>query len=90
MPMSASLRTQKVLCVDDNAINLKLLDAVLLPRGYDTVHARSGPEALEILKSQDVDIVLLDVMMPGMDGYEVCRRIKDDIELWSTPVVMIT
>jgi len=79
-----------ILCVDDEPQNLKLLDAVLSPRGYEVLTAQNGFLALEILRSQSVDIVLLDVMMPGMDGYEVCRKIKEDESLRHIPVIMIT
>ena len=65
-----------VLAVDDQATNLRLLDAVLAPRGYQVVRASSGPEALAILETDAIDIVLLDILMPEMDGYEVCRRIR--------------
>ncbi|MEN2986001.1 MAG: HD domain-containing phosphohydrolase [Thermodesulfovibrionaceae bacterium] len=79
-----------ILCVDDEPQNLKLLQAVLSPRGYEVLTVQNGFLALEILKTQPVDIVLLDVMMPGMDGYEVCKRIKDDESLRHIPVIMIT
>jgi len=79
-----------ILCVDDEPQNLKLLQAILSPRGYEVLVAQNGFLALEILKNQNVDIVLLDVMMPGMDGYEVCRKIKQDETLRHIPVIMIT
>jgi response regulator RpfG family c-di-GMP phosphodiesterase len=80
----------RILCVDDEAVNLKLFDAFLLPQGYEVLHAASGVEALAIIRAQKVDLVLLDVMMPEMNGYEVCRRIKEDRERGNIPVVMIT
>ncbi|MGB4598584.1 MAG: response regulator, partial [Trichlorobacter sp.] len=80
----------RILCVDDEPINLSLLDAMLSPRGYDVVLASSGPEALEKIQTERIDICLLDLMMPGMDGFEVCRRIKADEEHGNIPVVMIT
>lgn len=79
-----------ILCVDDEPQNLKLLDAILSPRGFTTIAVQDGFSALEILKSQNVDIILLDVMMPKMDGYEVCKRIKEDEKLRHIPVIMIT
>jgi len=79
-----------ILCVDDEASNLSLLDAVLAPRGYQTVLAQDGETALAKLRSERIDLVMLDVMMPGMDGFEVCRRIKDDEAFRNIPVVMIT
>lgn len=65
-----------VLAVDDQPTNLRLLDAVLSPRGYRVITAGSGQEALALLDKLDVDLVLLDVVMPGLDGYDVCRRIR--------------
>ena len=79
-----------ILAVDDLPQNLRLLQAVLEPRGYDVVLAASGEEALEVLSSCAVDLVLLDVLMPGMDGYEVCRRIRADDATAYLPVIMIT
>jgi response regulator RpfG family c-di-GMP phosphodiesterase len=76
--------------VDDELVNLKLYDAFLQPEGYEVLHAQSGPRALEIIHSQKVDLVLLDVMMPEMNGYDVCGRIKEDRERGNVPVVMIT
>jgi diguanylate cyclase (GGDEF)-like protein/PAS domain S-box-containing protein len=83
-------RTARILCVDDQPVNLSLLEAMLSPRGYDVVSAVSGPEALDKIKTERIDICLLDVMMPGMDGFEVCRRIKSDDSHRNIPVVMIT
>ena len=80
----------KVLCVDDEPKNLALLEAMLLPRGYGVVLASSGQEALEKIKTEQIDLCLLDVMMPGIDGFEVCRRIKSDDRYRNIPVVMIT
>jgi adenylate cyclase len=65
-----------VLAVDDQPANLRLLDAVLTPRGHRILTASSGVEALALLETEDIDLVLLDIVMPGMDGQEVCRRIR--------------
>ena len=65
-----------VVGVNDLTENMRLLQAVLEPRGYTVVTAMSGAEALERVASQPVDMVLLDVSMPGMDGFEVCRRLR--------------
>ena len=83
-------RMARILCVDDESINLSLLEAMLSPRGYDVVSAANGPEALDKVRTERIDICLLDVMMPGMDGFEVCRRIKSDELHRNIPVVMIT
>jgi adenylate cyclase len=79
-----------VLVVDDQPANLRLLDAILTPRGYDVRQAASGEEALGVVESEDVDLVLLDIVMPHMDGYEVCRRIRGDSDTAYLPVVMLT
>jgi adenylate cyclase len=83
-------RPLTILTVDDQPPNLRLLDAVLTPRGYRVIGAGSGPEALATLEQVDVDLVLLDVVMPGLDGYEVCRRIRAQERTAYLPVVMIT
>ncbi len=80
----------RILCVDDEPFNLSLLEAILLPRGYEVVSAVNGPEALEKIATERIDICLLDVKMPEMDGFEVCRRIKSDELHRNIPVVMIT
>jgi adenylate cyclase len=79
-----------VLAVDDLATNIRLLDAVLSPRGYRVISAGSGPEALQPVKDHHPDLVLLDIVMPEMDGYEVCRRLREDPATAFLPVVMIT
>ncbi len=79
-----------VLAVDDQPANLRLLDALLSPRGYRVLAAGSGESALATLRTSAVDLVLLDIMMPGMDGYEVCRRIRNDPTTAFLPVVVIT
>ena len=80
----------RVLVVDDQPPNLRLLDAILTPRGYDVQTASSGEEALKAIAESHVDLVLLDIVMPGMDGYEVCRRIREQAETAYLPVVMVT
>jgi adenylate cyclase len=79
-----------VLAVDDQPENLRLLDAVLSPRGYRVLQASTGLGALSLLATEPVDLVLLDIVMPGLDGYEVCRRIRADERTAFLPVVMIT
>ncbi len=79
-----------ILAVDDQPANLRLLDAILSPRGYGVITASSGEQALELLPESDFDLVLLDIVMPGMDGYEVCRRIRSEPSTAFLPVVMIT
>ena len=80
----------RVLVVDDIPVNVRLLEAKLSAEYFDVVTAASGAEALEAIARQAPDIVLLDVMMPEMDGFEVCRRIKADSAIAHIPVVMVT
>ncbi|MEN3185011.1 MAG: response regulator [Atribacterota bacterium] len=80
----------RILCVDDEPSNLVLLEALLVPQGYEIVKVESGREALFRLNEEHFDVVLLDVMMSEMDGFEVCRKIKEDKSLRNIPVVMIT
>jgi len=80
----------RVLVVDDMIANIKLLEARLTAEYFEVHTATSGPEALEICKQGLIDIILLDVMMPGMDGFEVCRRLKSDRTTAHLPVVMVT
>jgi len=82
--------TARVLVVDDVPPNVKLLEAKLTSEYFDVLTAYSGPEALDVIAREHPDIVLLDVMMPGMDGFEVCRRIKKDMTTAHIPVVMVT
>ncbi|HET9840774.1 MAG TPA: response regulator [Nocardioides sp.] len=79
-----------VLVVDDQPANIRLLEAILVPRGYDVRPAASGEEALSALDQDDVDLVLCDIVMPGMDGYEVCRAIRERPATAYLPVVMVT
>ena len=81
---------ETVLVVDDLPQNVRLLEAILAPRGYRVTSANSGPEALERLAAAPVDLVLLDILMPDMDGYEVCRALRADKATSFLPVVMIT
>jgi two-component system, cell cycle response regulator len=82
--------TARVLVVDDIAANLKLLETRLSAEYFDVVSATNGPDALAICERAECDIVLLDVMMPGMDGFEVCRRLKSNPATHHIPVVMVT
>ena len=79
-----------VLAVDDNEDALFALERMLSHNGYQVYSAKSGVEALELLRSEDIDILLLDVMMPEMDGYEVTRKMKADERLRYIPVILVT
>lgn len=80
----------RVLVVDDVLPNVKLLEAKLTSEYFDVLCATSGEEALSVISEAPPDIILLDVMMPGMDGFEVCRRIKSDPKTSHIPIIMVT
>jgi len=83
-------KTPVVLVVDDNQQNRELLQAYLEDVDCRAIPAHDGPEALEILAKDPPDLILLDVMMPKMSGFEVCRRIKNDPKTSDIPVIMVT
>ena len=83
-------RRAKVLVVDDTPMNIKVLLDLLTVKGYEVITAESGSVALEKIETRKPEVVLLDVVMPEMDGYEVCRRIRANPETAVLPVVMIT
>ena len=80
----------RILVVDDDPDVRRLVEMKLHLDGIETVSAADGAEALEILGQESIDLVVLDLMMPVMDGYEVCRRMQADPALSSTPVIMLT
>ena len=82
--------TARILVVDDVPANVKLLEVRLLAEYFDVLTATNGVDAIETCENGKVDVVLLDVMMPDMDGFEVCRRLKNDPATSHIPVVMIT
>src|SRR5919106_66962 len=82
--------TARILVVDDIAANVKLLDARLSAEYFDVLTALNGQDALAICERSECDVVLLDVMMPGLDGFEVCRQIKSNPTTHHIPVVMVT
>ncbi|MDP2790434.1 MAG: two-component system response regulator [Rectinemataceae bacterium] len=79
-----------ILVVDDRPENIELLEAYLVPQGYEMIQAASGGEALEKIAGSRIDLVLLDVMMPGMDGFEVTRRIRHNKENRLLPIILVT
>src|SRR5688500_13256997 len=83
-------RKPRVLAVDDQRDALRLLQIRLQNAGFDCLTAGDGPSALELLGKELVDIIILDVMMPQMDGFEVCRRIKADDRTRDIPVLFLT
>lgn len=81
---------KQILVVDDNPLSRKLLNEMLRAEGFSVLNAASGGEALSTIAKQQPDIVLLDIMMPEMDGFEVVRRLKANEETRSTPIIMVT
>src|SRR5438445_13881815 len=82
--------TARVLVVDDVELNVKLLEAKLSSEYFEVIAADNGPTALELAESELPAIILLDAMMPRMDGFEVCRRLKDNPHTADIPVLIVT
>src|SRR5262249_47959454 len=89
-PGRAPAMSARVLVVDDVEVNVKLLEAKLSSEYFDVLTASNGATALTIAAAESRDLILLDVMMPQMDGFEVCRRLKADAKTADIPVVMVT
>jgi len=87
---AATLEQPVILLVDDNAINLQLLFETLDGQGYRLLAARSGEEALRIARKATPDLILLDIMMPGIDGYETCTRLKSEEVTRNAVVIFLT
>ena len=83
-------RNPVILCVDDEPVNCELLENILVANGYEVISAANGKDALLKIKTREIDLVLLDVIMPEMNGFEVCREIKENKEFMNIPVIMIT
>lgn len=83
-------KRSKILVVDDEDRNLRLMETLLLPMGYEVVLAKDGVEALEKARSSSPDLVLLDIMMPKMNGFEVAERLKEEEDTSIIPIVMVT
>src|SRR5499425_3016818 len=82
--------SKRILVVDDTPQNVKMLVDLLSAKGFETLTASTGKEGLDLIETERPDLVLLDVMMPGMDGYEVCRKIRANPEYGILPVIMVT
>lgn len=80
----------RILIIDDVPVNIAMVQALLMSEGYDLVSAGSGEEALRMVAEQIPDLILLDIQMPDMDGYEVCERLRGDPETEGVPVIMFT
>jgi len=80
----------RILVVDDESINLKLVSRLLEMEGYEVITAQSGDASLRLIEQSPPDMALLDVMMPDMDGYELCRRLRQNPRTAGIPIVMLT
>jgi putative two-component system response regulator len=81
---------EKILLVDDEEPNLRLLTEWLVPQGYDVEYASNGEEAVRKVQENRPDLIILDIMMPIMDGHEACRILKEDPETMNIPIIMVT
>ena len=89
-PKKEATVAERILIVDDDRDSLKLIGLMLQRRGYEIVAAQSGTQALAKVESDMPDLIILDVMMPDLDGYEVCRSLRADPKTASTPIIMFT
>jgi CheY-like chemotaxis protein len=85
-----SSQTARVLCIDDEPGVIELITLILKPQNIQVEGANSGPEGLDVMRQNPPDAVLLDIMMPDMDGWEVYRQMKDDDKLKNIPVIIVT
>jgi len=81
-------KRETILVVDDTEANIDMLLAIL--KNYDVIPALSGEDALNIAKEETIDLILLDIMMPDMDGFEVCEKLKEDEKTKGNPIIFIT
>ena len=81
-------KKQTILVVDDTEINIDILMSIL--KNYDVIPALNGKDALDVIQTEHIDLILLDIMMPGMDGYEVCKKLKMDERSKNIPIIFIT
>lgn len=82
--------SKKILVVDDDRDDVKMISMILEPEGYEIVTAGNGAEALEKVESESPDLILLDVMMPEMDGFAACAKLKSSARTREIPVVLLT
>ncbi len=88
--MSAPAKSGRILVVDDTPANIQMLSAILKENGYQISVATNGRQALEVVQRVRPDVILLDVMMPEMDGFETCRRLKESPDVHDIPVIFLT
>ena len=85
-----SKKKAKILVVDDVSRNLSMMEAILVPHGYEVLLANNGSEAVEITHSQKPDLILLDILMPDMNGFTACSKIKSDESTKMIPIIIVT
>lgn len=88
--MPENVKPFSILIVDDEDMIRSLLRLTLVHAGYEVVEAETGEEGMQVVQEQKPDLVLLDVMMPGIDGFEVCRQIRQDPAVKSIPIIMLS
>jgi two-component system alkaline phosphatase synthesis response regulator PhoP len=88
--MSDALPVGRILVADDNQQNRELLEAYLLDDGHEILMAADGREAIDMARAKHPDLILLDIMMPKLSGYEVCSQLKNDAATKQIPILMIT
>jgi two-component system, cell cycle response regulator DivK len=89
-PNRNTSRGRKILIVEDNVLNMKLFNDVLIAHGYETLQSRDGPEALQLARRHRPDLILMDIQLPEVSGLQVTRWLKEDQELRIIPVIAIT
>ncbi len=90
MPYEPPEKPSKILIADDNLQNCELLDAYLADEGYEIAMAHDGAETLKRVREWQPDLILLDIMMPKLSGYEVCQQLKQDEQTRDIPILMVT
>ncbi len=83
-------KKKRILIVDDDPVNMQLLEELLTENGYRVDASSDGSEALEFIENESPDLILLDVMMPGLDGYEICEKLKSSVETKHIPIIFLT
>lgn len=90
MGAETDTKIRKIVCIEDEEPMSQLLIFILKSHGYEGFAAMDGPEGLELIRSEKPDLVLLDLMLPGMDGWEVFQKMKSDVSMRTIPVIVVT
>ncbi len=88
--MNKIARQKKIILIEDNSSIVEILELLLKESGFDIIIATSGEEGLKKVKQESPDLIILDLMLPGLPGEEVCRQIRKDEKLGSIPIIMLT